>query len=563
MTVTGLFFSCQREEGDPSFASDTTISVQPNTKAEVNTDNNTLLGWVALTGKTDIPAEEAQATALATAMQMRKVEGIVTKAPLQIGSVEVVKGDTRKPYVATKGSKPEPADVYIINFANNQGYVVTSGDRRVPGVLAYNSYGHLGDTISNPGQAVLFSYMQAYIEEQREAFEANKEKLATQAEEALFKKLSKERQAELIARGYFDKQGKRVKSKFLDLTHVLCQSKELDKDNGNNHSDDFDEDRGRHTGTNLPKKNGPVLDPEATTYGEWTTEYIKAPLLKTLWGQSGEYNDKVGVYCEADHDQSPVGCVATAIGQLIAYHKKPAIFKDRVMHWDDMTKIDRGDMFSSIYSYAVQNNPTAKEDIQYLLAHLGDSDLLDMDYGCADIGSGSNIYKALHTLKLLGFNNAFISSLEAFPNFTNEIQNNRPVYIRGCETEISHSYSKGWWFWKKNHIDRTYTNCHAWVLDGYVLKKRKVTEQYIDCPSPKRIEMTHEEKLELVHNNFGWGGYRDGSGKKIYPQEYDGTGWYMANIFDSKSGRKAPSNSFKSGEQGNFKYDLKIITNIE
>ena len=125
MTVTGLFFSCQREEGDPSFASDTTISVQPNTKAEVNTDNNTLLGWVALTGKTDIPAEEAQATALATAMQMRKVEGIVTKAPLQIGSVEVVKGDTRKPYVATKGSKPEPADVYIINFANNQGYVVT------------------------------------------------------------------------------------------------------------------------------------------------------------------------------------------------------------------------------------------------------------------------------------------------------------------------------------------------------------------------------------------------------------------------------------------------------
>gem|GEM_PF-5898904 len=55
----------------------------PNTKAEVSTNNDAFLGLVAFTGKTDISAEEAQATALATAMQMRKVEGIVTKAPLQ------------------------------------------------------------------------------------------------------------------------------------------------------------------------------------------------------------------------------------------------------------------------------------------------------------------------------------------------------------------------------------------------------------------------------------------------------------------------------------------------
>ena len=552
IAIAGLFFSCQREEGDPSFASDTTISVLPNAKAAMNTDNNALLGWVALTGKTDIPAEEAQATALATAMQMRKVEGIVTKAPLQIGSVEVVKGDTRKPYVATKGSKPEPADVYIINFANNQGYVVTSGDRRVPGVLAYNSYGHLGDTISNPGQAVLFSYMQAYIEEQREAFEANKEKLATQAEEALFKKLSKERQAELIAKGYFDKEGKRVKSKFFDLTHALCQSEELDTDNGNKHSDDFDEDRGRHGDTNLPEKNGPVLDPGATTYGEWITEYIKAPLLKTLWGQSGEYNDKVGVYCEADGDQSPVGCVATAIGQLMAYHKKPAIFKDRVMHWDDMTKIDRGDMFSSIYSYNVRNNPTAKEDIQYLLARLGDNDLLTMNYGCIkDGGSGSNRF--LEALHYLGFNN---SSLICYNNesLISEIKNNRPVFMAGCSIATPYQITEGWWFWKKTHTKYNYSSCHAWVLDGYVLKKRKVTKQYIDCPSPKRIEITHEENLELVHNNLGWGGYRDGS-------SVEDTGWYHIGVFNTIESKES-SNTYKSGTPYNYQFNKHIIINI-
>ena len=200
LTIAGLFFSCQREEADAPFATDTDISVLPST--ETKASDNGLLGWVALTGQTHISAEEAQETALATAMQMREVEGIVTKAPLKIGSIEVVKGDTRKPYVPTKGNaKPEQADVYIVNFANNQGYVITSADKRVPGVLAYNSYGHLGDTISNPGQAILFSYMQAYIEEQRAAFEANKEKLATQAEEAIFKQLSKEQQAELIKEG--------------------------------------------------------------------------------------------------------------------------------------------------------------------------------------------------------------------------------------------------------------------------------------------------------------------------------------------------------------------------
>ena len=373
IAIAGLFFSCQREEGDPSFASDTTISVLPNAKAAMNTDNNALLGWVALTGKTDIPAEEAQATALATAMQMRKVEGIVTKAPLQIGSVEIVKGDTRKLYVATKGSKPEPADVYIINFANNQGYVVTSGDRRVPDVLAYNSYGHFGDTISNPGQAVLFSYMQAYIEKQREAFEANKEKLAIQAEEALFKQLSKERQEELIAKGYFDKDGKRVKSK-------------LDEPN---------EEKGKRIKDFLCIESD-HYEKDIYLYGEWETKKIKLPLLKTLWDQNKEYNDKVHMYCNNIEDQAPVGCVAIAVGQLMAYHKKPAIFKDRVMHWDDMTKIDTGDMFSVIDNNSLKSNPTAIEDIQHLLARLGDSDLLNMDYGCT--GSGAYTSKIIETL---------------------------------------------------------------------------------------------------------------------------------------------------------------------
>ena len=544
--VAGLFFSCQREEADAPFATDTDISVLPST--ETKASDNGLLGWVALTGQTHISAEEAQETALATAMQMREVEGIVTKAPLKIGSIEVVKGDTRKPYVPTKGNaKPEQADVYIVNFANNQGYVITSADRRIPSVLAYNSYGHLGDTISNPGQAILFSYMQAYIEEQRAAFEANKEKLATEAEEAIFKQLSKEQQEKLIAKGYFDKDGKRVKSKYnFDLIHALCDLSEPESNNKKNEN---------------PADHYLVKDNDRIFYGEWKTEYVKAPLLKTLWGQSGLYNDKVAKYCDADKDQSPVGCVAVAVGQLLAYHKKPAVFKGRIMHWDDITKIDSGDMFSSIYSHNVGDNATFREDIQHLLAHLGDSDLLAMEYGCiADGGSGSG--RALEALHSLGYNNA---SLIEYSNgdFISEIRNNRPVYIEGYSYEISHTYTTGWWFWKKSHTRYSYKEGHAWILDGYVLRKRKVTEYYINCPSSEEVKIVNDEKIELIHNNFGWGGNLDGSDFKWNKDYYDGTGWYNINVFNAKSGRQAGSNTYKSGTEGNYQFKKKIIINIK
>ena len=509
--VAGLFLSCQREEADAPFATDTDISVLPNTETKASNDG--LLGWVALTGQTHISAEEAQETALATAMQMREVEGIVTKAPLKIGSIEVVKGDTRKPYVPTKGNtKPEQADVYIVNFANNQGYVITSADRRIPSVLAYNSYGHLGDTISNPGQAVLFSYMQAYIEEQRAAFEANKEKLATEAEEAIFKQLSKEQQVTLIKEGYFDENGKRIMSK-AGIKGRLCLSAEI----GN---------------TDLEEENRIV-------YGEWKTEVVKTPLIKTLWGQSRGYNDKVSMQC--GNNKAPVGCVATALGQLIAYHKKPAVFKGRTMHWDDITKVDAGAMFSSIDNYSVGSNPTAVEDIQYLLAHLGDSDLLAMNYKCD--GSGSS--RALEALHTLGYNSSLSVSYNNAQAIS-EIKNNRPVYIEGCSTEVKHKFLG-------IHYDTSYEDCHAWILDGFVVIKRKKTHYY-KCSVGNLYVFESEDGYSLVHNNLGWGG-------STYGYTNNGSGWYLTGFFNTK--KNSPSNTYKSQDGYDFKYKNSIIINIK
>ena len=52
LNIAGLFFSCQREEAEAPFATDTDISVLPST--ETKASDNGLLGWVALTGQTHI-----------------------------------------------------------------------------------------------------------------------------------------------------------------------------------------------------------------------------------------------------------------------------------------------------------------------------------------------------------------------------------------------------------------------------------------------------------------------------------------------------------------------------
>ena len=224
------------------------------------------------------------------------------------------------------------------------------------------------------------------------------------------------------------------------------------------------------------------------------------------------------------------------------------------MHWDDMTKIDAGDMFSSIYSYDVWDNPIAKGDIQYLLTHLGDSNLLAMKYGCSKSGS-SREFGTLHSLgyteiKKEKYNDAQVIS---------ELKNNRPLLIDGCAIEIDHKIglliTKIEW--------QTYDKCHAWLLDGYVRRERIITTQ-IDCNyGEDSYREQYTEKIELVHNNFGWG---DSNWENKFDLNLDGsgrnnTGWYHIGIFNV-NGHKEPSNTFKSGAPYNYQFRNHIITNI-
>ncbi len=147
--------------------------------------------------------------AMETATQMREMGGIVTKSALNIASVEKIKGDSKTEVIDTKAEDEDPKDIsdmYLFNFENEQGYVLMSGDERIPGVLAYSSMGHLGDSI-NPGQGILLERAYNYVQNERKKFEEMEKLLLAKAQKDMFFEFPKKQQDSLIQAGIFDKEG--------------------------------------------------------------------------------------------------------------------------------------------------------------------------------------------------------------------------------------------------------------------------------------------------------------------------------------------------------------------
>jgi hypothetical protein len=104
------------------------------------------------------------------------------------------------------------------------------------------------------------------------------------------------------------------------------------------------------------------------------------PSLNTInWGQGNGYNDqcpnKGCSYPNPTNGKAPTGCIATAMGEIMYYHKKPAS-----PNWPGMPS---------------NGNPSA--DVALLLRVIGLT--VNMNYGCGGSGATMNAAK-----------NAFITS---------------------------------------------------------------------------------------------------------------------------------------------------------
>ena len=191
--------------------------------------------------------------------------------------------------------------------------------------------------------------------------------------------------------------------------------------------------------------------PKVTTVG---------PLLATSWGQGCGYNALCPEAGDGPCGRAYNGCVATAMAQIMRYHRFPNRYD-----WQGMAN----------------NNGWGGQTAQ-LMRDIGTA--VDMDYG----GDGSGADSRRETRDAFVNNFGYSSSAQylAYERTANydrvktEVNYSRPVFFRGGER----GYILG--------IIPRYQNGHAWVCDGY-----------------QNVVNIGYSTLSL-HMNWGWDGFNNG-----------------------------------------------------
>ncbi|MBN8703873.1 MAG: thiol protease/hemagglutinin PrtT [Bacteroidetes bacterium] len=193
------------------------------------------------------------------------------------------------------------------------------------------------------------------------------------------------------------------------------------------------------------------------------------PLLKTKWGQSGEYN----AYCPQG---TLTGCVATAVAQLLNYWKYPSQGFGLVSYARPTMGTISANIAATKYDWSIMPNKllstsssTQKDAVAKLMYQCGVSVYMKYGYGVSVAPSG-NVVKALKTNFGYSSNVKIIKANQYFPYtqwenaLKNELYANRPVYFSGFEDSISG---------------------HAFIVDGI-------------------------DNTGLFHINWGWDGNSNG-----------------------------------------------------
>ena len=241
------------------------------------------------------------------------------------------------------------------------------------------------------------------------------------------------------------------------------------------------------------------------------------PLLNTKWGQRDIY----GAYCP----NLISGCVATAVGQIMAFHRYPNALVASVA----MGNYAQGESISMHWSYVnshvtthTGNKPCTPyhSEISALLRDVGNQVGMSYNSGSSS-ASSANVPSALqhygYTTGALV--NADVSTIKA------SLDNHRPVYMKGASA----------------------TSGHAWVADGY-----KDYELYEDTyaqayPDPGYYLVGSEliEEVHALHINWGWDGICNG--------------YFNFNIYNTAN---AFSYDGQSGVSNNYSSGIKMIANI-
>ncbi len=194
----------------------------------------------------------------------------------------------------------------------------------------------------------------------------------------------------------------------------------------------------------------------------------RSPMLTTKWGQGTPFNDYAPI-CPSTQEKMPAGCAATAVAQIMAYHKFPASIRiyttsstpspyiTTPIDWDAVRSVTKYDGF-------IYGNQTYRQQVANLFGMVQHD--VKMNFGCE--GSGANIGSVMGAFREVGY---WVENGGGYnwPWVEGNLDRGEPMYIQGFKA----TDGKG----------------HAWVIDGY---------------------MKYSSTTVFLHCNWGWDGYSNG-----------------------------------------------------
>ena len=260
--------------------------------------------------------------------------------------------------------------------------------------------------------------------------------------------------------------------------------------------------------------------------GKWKIIEKITPMLTTIWHQGSPFNDEAPYrrwFPWQEPKRSPAGCFPIAIAQIIAYHEKISVINGYKLDWNSIKKN------LQIYNERSTSHASYEDlrSIAYLLQFLSIS--------CRAKHTPDFTFVFPHNARktmTLVYGNATTHCSYDNSIVYNMLKNNNPVLVCAISGIVGG---------------------HAWVIDGYLYRKRKMREvQLGEGGLPSSVVSEYEDEQTLVHCNWGWGGSCNG--------------YYFQGIFNTKDGAVEVEKDYNEKKDefnksdNNFSWFFRIIS---
>ena len=236
------------------------------------------------------------------------------------------------------------------------------------------------------------------------------------------------------------------------------------------------------------------------TYGAWKLSSSYGPHVKVKWDQTYPFNSAMPESTHWDNPyyrgRYPVGCAVIAAAQIMSTLRSPyaASGQGAVYQWTDLNTVSNYTNYenftpqfydSAKLSFSMRTYTNQLADFLYVLGTRAKA-----EYGTTGTGvTIQNMVEAFKKMDPMTYGGAKYASYATSRLLVrSNLEDRKPMYVRGS------SPSGG----------------HAWVVDGYICRKREITYEYLwGYTGPTQVSYS-EEKKYFLHCNWGYQGKNDG-----------------------------------------------------